>query len=68
MSPQKIVIYVNSDSMKSKIYRKSLSVMVGGQNNMGVVMKELIADPETTEAKKIPDYVQKLIKDVHSES
>ena len=42
--------------------------MVGGQNNMGIVMKELIADPETTDAKKMPDYVQKVIKDLHSES
>jgi leucyl-tRNA synthetase len=66
--PQKIVIYVNSDSIKSKIYQKILSVMVGGQNNMGIVMKELIADPETTDAKKMPDYVQKVIKDLHSES
>ena len=41
--------------------------MVGGQNNMGAVMKELIADPETTGAKKMPDYVQKVIKDLHSE-
>ena len=31
-------------------------------------MKELIADPETTEAKKMPDYIQKVIKDLHSES
>ena len=54
--------------MKSKVYRKILSIMVGGQNNMGVVMKEIIADPETTEAKKMPDYIQKVIKDLHSES
>ena len=66
--PKKIVIYVNSDSMKSKVYRKILGIMVGGQNNMGVVMKELIADPETTEAKKMPNYIQKVIKDLHSES
>ena len=45
-----------------------LSIMVGGQNNMGVVMKELIADPNTTDAKKMPDFVQKTIKDLHSES
>ncbi len=50
--PQKIVIYVNSDEFKSKVYRKILGIMVGGQNNMGVVMKELIADPQTTDAKK----------------
>ena len=68
ITPQKIVIYVNSDSMKSKIYHKILSIMVGGQNNMGVVMKELIADPETSDAKKMPDYIQKVIKDLHSES
>ena len=42
--------------------------MVGGQNNMGVVMKELIADPDTTNVKKMPDFVQKVIKDLHSES
>ena len=66
--PKKIVLYVNSDEMKSKVYRKVLGIMVGGQNNMGVVMKELIADPETTDAKKMPDYIQKVIKDLHSES
>ena len=68
ITPKKIVIYVNSDSIKSKIYRKILSIMVGGQNNMGAVMKELIADPNTSDAKKMPDYVQKVIKDLHSES
>ena len=68
ITPKKIVIYVNSDSMKSKVYRKILGIMVGGQNNMGVIMKEIIADPETTEAKKMPDYIQKIIKDLHSES
>jgi len=68
ITPKKIVLYVNSDSTKTKIYRKILSIMVGGQNNMGVVMKELIADPETTYAKKMPDFVQKIIKDLHSES
>ena len=68
ITPQKIVIYVNSDEFKSKVYRKILGIMVGGQNNMGVVMKELIADPQTTDAKKMPDYIQKVIKDLHSES
>ncbi|MDC0450477.1 leucine--tRNA ligase, partial [Nitrosopumilus sp.] len=62
ITPQKIVIYVNSDEFKSKVYRKILGIMVGGQNNMGVVMKELIADPQTTDAKKMPDYIQKVIK------
>jgi leucyl-tRNA synthetase len=68
ITPQKITIYVNSDAFKSKVYRKILEIMVGGQNNMGVVMKELIANSETTDAKKMPDFVQKTIKDLHSES
>ena len=68
ISPKKVVIYVNSDEVKSKIYRKILNIMVSGQNNMGVVMKELIADPKTADAKKMPDFVQKTIKDLHSES
>jgi len=68
ITPQKIVIYVNSDEFKLTVYRKMLRIMVGGQNNMGFVMKELIADPQTTDAKKMPDYIQKVIKDLHSES
>ena len=68
ITPQKIVIYVNSDKFKLTVYRKILGIMVGGQNNMGVVMKELIADPQTSDAKKMPEYVQKVIKDLHSES
>lgn len=42
ITPQKIMVYVNSDQIKSKVYHKILEMMVGGQNNMGVVMKELI--------------------------
>ena len=68
ITPQKIVLYVNSDSTKKKIYKKMLDIMVGGQNNMGVVMKELLSNPETADAKKMPDFVQKTIKDLHSES
>ena len=68
ITPQKIVIYVNSDKFKMTVYRKILKIMVGGQNNMGAVMKELIADPQTADAKKMPDYIQKVIKDLHSES
>ncbi|MFQ5439925.1 MAG: leucine--tRNA ligase [Nitrosopumilaceae archaeon] len=68
INPQKITIYVNSDDFKSKVYHKILEIMVGGQNNMGGVMKELIANSETADAKKIPDFVQKTIKDLQSES
>ena len=68
IAPKKIIIYVNSDEFKSRVYRKILEMMVGGQNNMGEVMKELIADPQTSDVKKMPDYVQKVIKSLHSES
>jgi leucyl-tRNA synthetase len=68
ITPKKIVLYVNSDETKKKIYRKMLDIMVGGQNNMGVVMKELLSNPDTADAKKMPDFVQKTIKDLHSES
>lgn len=34
---------------------------------MGIVMKELIANPDTSDVKKIPDFVQKTIKDILSE-
>ena len=68
ITPRRISIYVSSDQTKSRIYRKILGIMVGGQNSMGAVMKELMADPETADAKRMPDYVQKTIKELHSET
>jgi len=38
-----------------------------GQTNMGEIMKELIANPQTADIKKNPDFVQKTIKDILSE-
>jgi len=66
MTPQKITIYT-ADSFKSKIYYSILEKVMTGQTNMGIVMKELIANPETADVKKIPDFVQKTIKDILSE-
>jgi len=40
---------------------------MNGQTNMGVIMKELIANSETVDIKKNPDFVQKTIKDILSE-
>ncbi len=68
ITPQKIVIYVNSDQFKYKLYRRVLEIMTGGQSNMGSIMRELIADADTADAKKMPEYIQKIIKDLHSES
>ena len=40
---------------------------MAGQINMGVIMKEMIANPETENIKKNPDFVQKTIKDILSD-
>jgi leucyl-tRNA synthetase len=67
ITPQKITLYT-ADSFKSKVYHSILEKVTAGQTNMGIVMKELISNPETQEVKKIPDFVQKTIKDILSES
>jgi leucyl-tRNA synthetase len=66
ITPQKITIYT-ADSFKSEVYHSILEKVMTGQTNMGVVMKELIANPDTSDVKKIPDFVQKTIKDILSE-
>lgn len=66
IAPQKIIIYI-SDAFKSKVYYSILEKVMAGQTNMGIIMKELIASPDTQDVKKIPDFVQKTIKDILSE-
>lgn len=66
ITPKKITIYT-ADSFKYKAYHSILEKVMSGQTNMGIVMKELIANPETSDVKKIPDFVQKTIKDILSE-
>ena len=66
MSPKKIVIYT-ADDFKAKAYHAILEKVMSGQTNMGAIMKDLIANPETTDIKKNPDFVQKTIKDILSE-
>ncbi len=66
ITPKKITIYT-ADAFKSKVYYYILEKVMSGQTNMGVVMKELISNPETSDVKKIPDFVQKTIKDILSE-
>ena len=66
MTPQKITVYV-ADAFKSKVHHSILEKIVrDGQTNMGVIMKELIADTDTADVKKMPDFVQKTIKSVLS--
>lgn len=66
ITPQKITIYT-ADSFKSKIYHNVLEKIMADQTNMGVIMKGLINNPDTSNVKKIPDFVQKTIKDILSE-
>ncbi|MFM9876218.1 MAG: leucine--tRNA ligase [Nitrosarchaeum sp.] len=66
MTPQKITIYT-ADLFKFKVYHFILEKITTGQTNMGIIMKELMANPDTEEIKKNPDFVQKTIKDILSE-
>ncbi len=65
--PQKITIYT-ANSFKYRVYRIILEKVMAGQTNMGVVMRDLVADSDTVDVKKIPDFVQKTIKDILSET
>ncbi len=66
ITPKKIVIYT-ADAFKGKAYHAILGKVMSGQTNMGAIMKELIANPDTSDIKKNPDFVQKTIKDILSE-
>jgi len=66
MTPKKIIIYT-ADAFKSKAYHSILEKVMAGQTNMGEIMKDLIANPETSDIKNNPDFVQKTIKDILSE-
>jgi len=66
ITPKKITIYT-ADSFKCKAYHSILEQVMNEQTNMGVIMKELISNPETADIKKNPDFVVKTIKDILSE-
>ncbi len=66
ITPKNIAIYT-ADAFKSKVYHTILTKVMSRQTNLGVIMKELIANPETSEIKRNPDFVQKIIKDILSE-
>jgi len=66
ITPKKITIYT-ADAFKCIAYHSILEKVMAGQTNMGRIMKELIVNPETSDIKKNPDFVQKTIKDILSE-
>ena len=65
--PKKITIYTPA-TWKVKAYQKILSKVVGGEVNIGTLIKSLIVDKETEEIKKDPDFVKKTVNDILSES
>lgn len=66
ITPKKIVIYT-ADAFKGTAYNFILGKVMSGKTNMGAIMKELTADPATSDIKRNPDFVQKTIKDILSE-
>ena len=67
ITPKKITVYTPAP-WKVKAYQKILSKVVGGEVNIGTLIKSLIADKETEEIKKDPDFVKKTVNDILSES
>ncbi|MGI0069749.1 MAG: class I tRNA ligase family protein, partial [Nitrosopumilaceae archaeon] len=65
--PNKITIYTSAQ-WKVKAYQKILASVVTGEINIGSLIKSLIADKETEEIKKDPDFVKKTVNDILSES
>ena len=67
ITPQKIVLYT-ADSWKVKAFQKIASSVVSGQFNIGTIIKDLIANPETENIKKDPDFVKKSVNSILAES
>ncbi|HXW02199.1 MAG TPA: class I tRNA ligase family protein, partial [Candidatus Nitrosotenuis sp.] len=65
-SPQKIVLYT-ADRWKGKAYQKIAQNVVSGQTNIGAIIKGLIADKETENIKKDPDFVKKVVSGILAE-
>jgi len=66
ISPKKIIIYT-ADQWKSKAYNSILKNVLDGQTNIGTIIKSLIANKETEQIKKDPDFVKKTLNDILSE-
>ena len=66
ISPKKIIIYT-AEQWKSKAYNSILKNVLDGQTNVGAIIKSLIANKETEQIKKDPDFVKKTLNDILSE-
>lgn len=65
ITPSKIAIYTSAD-WKVQVYNAILANILAGKTNFGEIMKQLIANPETTKAKTDPKMVQKMMEDILS--
>jgi leucyl-tRNA synthetase len=65
ISPTMITIYTSS-GWKLKVYQLILANILNGKTNFSEIMKQLIANPETSAAKTDPRMVQKMMEDVLS--
>ncbi|VVC05490.1 Leucine--tRNA ligase [uncultured archaeon] len=65
--PKKITIYTSAQ-WKVKAYQEILSRVISGEVNIGAIIRSLIADKDTEEIKKDPDFVKKTVNDILSES
>jgi len=65
-SPKKITVYT-AEQWKSKAYNSILKNVLDGQTNIGTIIKSLIANKETEQIKKDPDFVKKTLNDILSE-
>jgi leucyl-tRNA synthetase len=63
--PSKIAVYTSA-GWKAQVYKKILANILTGKTNFGEIMKQLIANPETANAKTDPKMVQKMIEDILS--
>ncbi|MEM3064751.1 MAG: leucine--tRNA ligase [Candidatus Nitrosotenuis sp.] len=66
MTPQKIVLYT-ADAWKVKAYQKIARDVINGQTNIGTIIKELIANKDTENVKKDPDFVKKTVNSILAE-
>jgi leucyl-tRNA synthetase len=65
ITPTKIVIYASA-AWKVQVYNAILTNILEGRINFGQIMKNLIANPETSRAKSDPKMVQKIMEDILS--
>ncbi len=67
MAPKRAIIYT-ADGLKSESYRTILGHVMASRTDMGVIMRDLIASPDTAQIKSNPDFVQRAIRDILSET